>query len=722
MRKLPAYLLLAICYLLLVSPVSAQSINLLEYFFPPAEPTNNISSGEIFRTVADGADGFIIYKSEDPAFYEKFRFNENFIYHLEDTTWATSRGNVKCSGTNDDAYFIPFDGKFGSNQNACPFYDPSRLPMKWVLRSMSINECSPFFDGTIVGFNKKTGECCDTTYTGPDGHKACLKYQGCIKFPTGVVSRDAIWLNIAEGAGVGENFYYDHNRGWIGFNRGKPCTGAYITDPIDALQPEEDCLEVTIQTPEDCIEMLKLENSDICADFDIYYHYSHQSEPTTTTVCANEGGTCMASGICTVENGTIDGTKGCVFPIICCKGAGDVLGAEQGPLEGSLELTREDIPDFSKAEERLDFAIYNFLPYELTQQVSIPDEPLKTRIKHFVGDSKAPETETTLPFWWTKILGLSSLFSGFYNTSEAPISVAIEIEQPDLDTISNGLNRNTYCQQTEKINAQPVSKLETKQAGFSVTAWITRIVDTIRKVIEDIISIFTKTTEDATLTNKTRGLLIGGKTFSEKYSEFWNSAVPNELQVHGSPLAADAQFEVSSDHGNYTLGEGSEKLNYHELNQAKIRYCLHLCSLYPAEFNIQEIDPLCHSCNPDDYKGPEIEFPECPTPPEECSWYRVNELGEIIPSCIICGNILFCYGNDYRLCPSDPIFPDPTPEEERDTTPAWNTKDPIHVPSGTILYNGMNFRVPEGGVYGCDSNVFGCSNDSCDYYQECADI
>lgn len=93
------------------------------------------------------------------------------------------------------------------------------------------------------------------------------------------------------------------------------------------------------------------------------------------------------------------------------------------------------------------------------------------------------------------------------------------------------------------------------------------------------------------------------------------------------------------------------------------------------------------------------------TPPQYCS---ADKPYEIIPSCAYCGDTLFCYGNAYRLCQTDPRLPEACQPEGPGT---W-TCPPDRFPNGTILYNGVTFIVPNW-VFICDSNVYGCANPAC---------
>ena len=88
----------------------------------------------------------------------------------------------------------------------------------------------------------------------------------------------------------------------------------------------------------------------------------------------------------------------------------------------------------------------------------------------------------------------------------------------------------------------------------------------------------------------------------------------------------------------------------------------------------------------------------------ECS---ADKSYEIVPSCAQCKDVLFCWGNKYRLCETDPQIPNP----EGNLT-QWLS--PGDFPSGTLRYNDASFNVPGGGVFVCDSNAYGCSNDCFD--------
>jgi len=212
----------------IISSPPGEEVSLLPYFKNTAG--NNISSGEYF--IREGDNPFKICKS-GCANYEKFRHN-GYVYHMEDTTWATAEGDVTCSDTGIKAFYRRY-GSYGVN---CNNHTSFEVGVPWVPKIMKVGETFTH-PQSIVGFEEGTGRCCPTRYSGNLPHLMSLVYKGCVRFPTGVTSQNAIILRWGAGA---ENFYYDDGRGWIGWDRGVLGSGNYITDPIDPYQ--EDCLGI----------------------------------------------------------------------------------------------------------------------------------------------------------------------------------------------------------------------------------------------------------------------------------------------------------------------------------------------------------------------------------------------------------------------------------------------------------------------------------------------
>lgn len=108
-----------------------------------------------------------------------------------------------------------------------------------------------------------------------------------------------------------------------------------------------------------------------------------------------------------------------------------------------------------------------------------------------------------------------------------------------------------------------------------------------------------------------------------------------------------------------------------------------------------------------------------PVPPPECigAEYQPWEATPIAPSCTLCSNpdcpnCLYCYGNEYRVCDTEQKIKDlcsDAPDDDglppRDC-PGHHWFSPGEFPLGTVLYNGVVFPVPSGGVVVLESNAY----------------
>ncbi len=277
------------------------------------------------------------------------------------------------------------------------------------------------------------------------------------------------------------------------------------------------------------------------------------------------------------------------------------LAAQTKQVTGNLEIKSKALPDFSIMEQNLYLGLNRLLPQKLRQGLNLDSTPLKTMLKHYVVDqenpqdpTEIPETDVTLPSWWSRLLGSTKIACGIFNTCEPPQKMAIKVaanipEPPDYEV-------NCSLGELAAKNSQ-VSQIESPETEFIAQgSFITKAVEYIQELIEGVLQWFRKTTTETTLVNKSRGKLPGGETFNEQ-SSYLNYAIPQALSPKNkdAPLAGEAKFEVEGE-GDYDIGEGADKLNYQE-EVTRQRYCLERCALKPQGIPIQTFDPLCPTCS-----------------------------------------------------------------------------------------------------------------------------
>lgn len=220
-------------------------LDMLDYFHPNRNKPfyehtrNRMSDGQYFYSmsrqitrarVRAGDQGFIIVKNEAGNVYEEFTYDNQFIYHLRDTSWATGPNqNVKCNGTDDDAMFTLREG---SNEGA-----------PWVPRYMQIGQ-SATLERDIISINKRTCQVCNTAHDGDmetQTHTIKLVRRGPMSWPVDdgntFSHNDVIYLVITEGVGKGDHFWYARGLGWVGFEHGNTPGGQPVTIHPSGHQP-----------------------------------------------------------------------------------------------------------------------------------------------------------------------------------------------------------------------------------------------------------------------------------------------------------------------------------------------------------------------------------------------------------------------------------------------------------------------------------------------------
>jgi hypothetical protein len=229
--------------LVLVSSASAERLDLLEYFLPdktqPGTTVRNvqINANEVFYTfpaTIKGRQGFVIIKNWDGTNYEEFTYDDRYIYHWRDTTWASGPNqDFTCTGPpghphlGNEAFFTLLDGTFGSLRNKgsmCEEWERHKdlEGAKWVPRYMSVGdeEC---LGRTVIGFSERDDcLCCTNDVVGPG--ITCMKLVAHYEYwrgdhPEAQGYNDVIRITAMSGPGKGESWYYAKGYGWVGYER-----------------------------------------------------------------------------------------------------------------------------------------------------------------------------------------------------------------------------------------------------------------------------------------------------------------------------------------------------------------------------------------------------------------------------------------------------------------------------------------------------------------------
>jgi len=359
------------------------------------------------------------------------------------------------------------------------------------------------------------------------------------------------------------------------------------------------------------------------------------------------------------------------FPIEVKTSSENPLGANPAPPGGSstskdsasgdLTLDKDKFPDFEQMKKDMEKAVRWLTPKELLDIYSVSGPSLETKAKHFVmgkddnglliapEKEKIPETKITQPDWFTGLLGSTRWVCGIFGTCPAAKSPVIKIQQANVK-ISDEAYNNLCLIETPKIPEQEAGE-EALQTQFTVLSLWDKFVETFERIIDFIISIFVRETKETQLVVRTQSDLAGGGNFAA-YSDFQRASIPQsfmeEFEIKTGSLATkenDYTIRVQSQTGNY-----QKPINYSDKVKEQFKRCISLCSIYPAEFDISSIDPICPSCDPKDYdlEYIPVDKTNChPQPGGGCDYK--NDAAS--PSCEgdpICESGK-CYPNMYRM-------------------------------------------------------------------------
>jgi len=334
--------------------------------------------------------------------------------------------------------------------------------------------------------------------------------------------------------------------------------------------------------------------------------------------------------------------------------------------EGTLLLNEETFPDFEQMAKDMERAIFWLTPREILQHIEISGSPLVTKAKHFVlgttenpgelidpSEINIPETEITQPFWFTDLLGKSRWVCGIFGTCPAASSPVIKVEQAQVN-ISSKAYKN-LCSKTGSQIPEKDTTEKPLQTNFTVLSLWEKITNFVEEVTEFFVSLFRLNKEEkTTLKVRTQGELAGGANFAA-FSDFQRSFLPqsfmDEFEIKTGALATQKNNYSIQFTGNHSYsGNYQEPINFSDKVKEQLKRCMTLCSIYPAEFNIQTIDPLCPSCNINDYQLQYIEVDKtnCHLQPGGGCDYKDDTASVSCDGDPVCESGK-CYPNQYRM-------------------------------------------------------------------------
>lgn len=576
-------------------------IDLLDYYLPKEKNTtveiHHYSSAgtetgvtENFytypATVSNGKTGFYFVKSEDPKYFEEFAYDDNYIYHLKDTTWTQ-----KCPG-GDDAFYTLFDGNLG--ENACNLLNSDQEGAKWVKRCLAIGETSGPFASTIAGFSKKNCQCCLAPQASEE--VKTLIYQGPYTFPNGWHSDDLI---ILEWPGGGEKYFVDRRYGMIAFE-GAGFRSYPVLVKKSQRQVQFSCLQANVLS----------HPSDVKSEWEISSETEEQSSQATAATSRVRGW--------------------------------------QDPVRtnnlGQVDFHQVNFPKLQSIASLLGRALKNLLPEKRSKNVQLPGES-KLRLDTFVipgkkeGDawvwddenisictldqnSQTAKEEVEIPAEWGQLAGANEGLSLLQPRKR------VLTKTDSLSSFKYTLADEDFQCYLSGIGPGPTSKPQTLNEPVDIKKefQVPNLFAYFKELIENIFGRFIKrekkikvipsgklTAGSLTAENSTK---LAGEFLSEKrMADFAPKSEGEVLQVSSQDKGILASTILSPEQeGGYPLflGRQERTRNYD---------CLTICQAYPQKrtANMPTAD-FCPGCSPRDYQVYKEAKPAPSILPQYCNW------------------------------------------------------------------------------------------------------
>ena len=307
-------------------------------------------------------------------------------------------------------------------------------------------------------------------------------------------------------------------------------------------------------------------------------------------------------------------------------------------IPGNISLETIKFPRLEQFQRRVVSLLRKTLSPEYVKKLTLPGST-KMYFKHFAqGQSEGgefdpglttecdetPESEVTVPAQkWGRLAGAIRGLCGYLSIGLCQPVTNYQFKLAE-EGYSCGIGSCAPGQEVAEERFSP----ENKKTDFSVAGWVNQTIETLEEIVGNFLKRITKTTRDKEVKFLSRAKLPGGRE-TAKNSEFFYSDLPQEVIEKVTPrdeakaLTVGFRYNVAFS----PVDPGEHHSQYYQLRKMRNLYCMRLCTLYPHDKPISDIDPICPSCDPNDkaYQDPSVAGPPrtpCKNPDGTPDWSR----------------------------------------------------------------------------------------------------
>jgi len=294
---------------------------------------------------------------------------------------------------------------------------------------------------------------------------------------------------------------------------------------------------------------------------------------------------------------------------------------EEQTILGTVDLDYIKFPNFKRFQQSMVGSLNKTLPKFYWNEVSLPGN-IKMYFKHFVQGQneegsfndpdrqtkceETPQAEVTVPdYLWGRLTGAIRGLCTHLGFCEPLDKYQFKLKPENYSCLIGS------CMPGAEVDGKKLSAdTNTGEIGYSVDGYVDKKESYEHKKDDPRVPAYKKITKSKThreIKLLSRSHLSGVGDTVENATKLFFPYLSEDIIARADPKD-EAEAVMTGFKYNVVMSPieyGEHPSSWYRLGKLRNYYCMHLCTLYPEQEDISEIDPLCPSCNPDDYVGKE---------------------------------------------------------------------------------------------------------------------